>query len=347
VTPTTTFHGENETPLILLWSYLDNLASEGPKPGPVRGGCTFSNDHSDLEKASAVIFEYTSMNRERLPWTHYRNPNQVFVLRIQESPPTLRHMFRKDLHEFNNNFINWTMTYRRDAEVTCSYMAWGLMHLKSPEEEERIIDEIISRKSRGALWLVSNCGSSSDARAGLRMATIKTLIDHGLPLDAFGSCFSNKHKYDKMTPAEKDSYKFYMAFENSRGCREYITEKFWRNALLRGLVPIVWGPRHEDLDELVPRGSYIYADDFATPQLLVDHVSYLVSNDTAYRKYFDWRVEGRSTWNPLFEHYSGGRYCESLLCDELKKGAGVRNSTSIENMEEFWFGKESEECMNQ
>ena len=37
-------------------------------------------------------------------------------------------------------------------------------------------------------------------------------------------------------------HKFYLAFENSLHCNDYISEKFWRNALGNGAVPIVYGP---------------------------------------------------------------------------------------------------------
>ena len=36
-------------------------------------------------------------------------------------------------------------------------------------------------------------------------------------------------------------YKFYLAFENSFHCNDYLSEKFWRNALHEGAVPIVFG----------------------------------------------------------------------------------------------------------
>ncbi|KAL9982593.1 hypothetical protein ACROYT_G004655 [Oculina patagonica] len=39
---------------------------------------------------------------------------------------------------------------------------------------------------------------------------------------------------------EYQRHKFYLAFENSL-CVDYITEKYWRNSLERGLVPIVLG----------------------------------------------------------------------------------------------------------
>ena len=47
-------------------------------------------------------------------------------------------------------------------------------------------------------------------------------------------------------------YKFYLAFENSNHCNDYISEKFWRNSLAQGLVPIVSGPHPDDVKAVAP-----------------------------------------------------------------------------------------------
>ena len=44
-------------------------------------------------------------------------------------------------------------------------------------------------------------------------------------------------------------YKFYLAFENSYHCNDYISEKFWRNSLGQGAVPIVYGPHPDDVKD--------------------------------------------------------------------------------------------------
>ena len=60
------------------------------------------------------------------------------------------------------------------------------------------------------------------------------------------------------------SYKFYIAIENSV-CDEYVTEKYYDNALLQGLVPIVAiypGTKPEDVRRMFIPGSYINILDF-------------------------------------------------------------------------------------
>ena len=95
------------------------------------------------------------------------------------------------------------------------------------------------------------------------------------------------------------SYKFYLAFENSIHCNDYISEKFWRNSLDQGLVPIVFGPHPDDLAAVAPPNSFIHVENFATKAELVDYLEYLNVNDTAYLAYHQWRLT-----TPATEHDS-------------------------------------------
>ena len=80
-----------------------------------------------------------------------RHPDQVFVARFQESPRTMKMWFGVDLKKFGGNFVNWTMTYRRDADVFCPYLKWNTLKLGNPREEESKMDKILSKKSRVAV----------------------------------------------------------------------------------------------------------------------------------------------------------------------------------------------------
>ena len=85
------------------------------------------------------------------------------------------------------------------------------------------------------------------------------------------------------------AYKFYLAFENSIHCNDYISEKFWRNSLNQGLVPIVFGPHPDDMNALAPPNSFIHVENFKSKAALVDYLKYLDGNDTAYLEYHQWR----------------------------------------------------------
>ena len=85
--------------------------------------------------------------------------------------------------------------------------------------------------------------------------------------------------------------KFYLAFENSYHCKDYITEKVYRNAFLSGPVPIVWGSKKEDYEAVLPKHSFIFLEDYASNfTKLRSYLNYLDQNDTAYGEYLNWRL---------------------------------------------------------
>ena len=73
--------------------------------------------------------------------------------------------------------------------------------------------------------------------------TFKSMIDAGLKLDGYGACFDrpvDKSPWGgtKLGNGLISKYKFYLAFENALHCNDYISEKFWRNSLGTGAVPL-------------------------------------------------------------------------------------------------------------
>lgn len=110
----------------------------------------------------------------------------------------------------------------------------------------------------------------------------------GFRVEGFGKCFtdSSLSKSQKLAKTARD-YKFYMSFENSYHCRDYITEKVFRNGFMAFAIPVVWGATKEDYATFLPKESYIFAEDFDTLESLVDYLNYLDGNDTAYLQYFE------------------------------------------------------------
>jgi len=68
-------------------------------------------------------------------------------------------------------------------------------------------------------------------------------------MDGYGHCFENVvgdrpwtiYQSNGVQWGQFAKYKFYLALENSVHCTDYMSEKFWRNSLRQGLVPIVSG----------------------------------------------------------------------------------------------------------
>lgn len=150
---------------------------------------------------------------------------------------------------------------------------------------------LIQLKSKKGVAVISNCGGTPGARVRLKM--IKEIMATGFGLEPFGACFKQNGKFaegasrgtDKFNDAVR-KYKFYFSFENSHYCRDYITEKFFVNALLPPALPVVWGAKREDYEGMAPPGSFVYVEDYGSIPELVKYLNYLDKNDTAYLEYF-------------------------------------------------------------
>ncbi|KAL3313957.1 Alpha-(1,3)-fucosyltransferase 9 [Cichlidogyrus casuarinus] len=87
-------------------------------------------------------------------------------------------------------------------------------------------------------------------------------------------------------------YKFYMSFENSK-CSQYISEKFFHNALQYNVIPVVLGAPKQDYEAFAPPNSYIHVDDFPTPKDLADYLNKIATDTIALSRYFAWKQFGR------------------------------------------------------
>uniref|UniRef100_H2Z3S8 Fucosyltransferase n=1 Tax=Ciona savignyi TaxID=51511 RepID=H2Z3S8_CIOSA len=272
-----------------------------------------------------------------MPWKHYRDPDQYFVFLSRESPSYVMQYEHRTLSKFDGGFINWTMTYRSDSNIFYPYFHPPNARYVFNRGKDWV-DSNLAKKSKTALWMVSNCDLLRGSR--LRMNYVTKLVEAGLPVDRYGKCFNNKEASDSLTSDDLNSYKFYLAFENAEHCKDYVTEKFWVNAIEYGKVPVVWGPSKSDLEYLAPPGSFIHADDFESPAKLAAYLLYLDKNDTAYREYYKWVEEPGPEMQRIKDLYA--RTEEELLCDKILSND---SPNIIEKVTDFFYNSEREECL--
>lgn len=206
-----------EPKLILLY-YIDyNLNTRALQESQCKvTNCRFTSNRKDIDRADAVIFRYLTSNVRRPP----EKPEQLWIISQLESALSVR-----DISD-NIQRINWTATYRSDSVLHTPYAYFkefnGAERVKSPNTSINYAEG----KTKLAAWFVSNCGASNGRT---------NYVDHlqkFMRVDVYGLCGplkcgrSNKNCFEML----KSDYKFYLAFENSN-CREYITEKFFKNAL--------------------------------------------------------------------------------------------------------------------
>lgn len=252
------------------------------------------------------------------------------------------------------------MRFRRDSDIYSPYgskeeLLAEIWKNKSSHEVEQQVNERLKEKKNMAVAFISNCGNTNHAIQ--RLYTLQALIGLGLKIDRFGKCFPGPQISRNKMEGLIGQYKFYLAFENSLHCKDYITEKFFKNALRFGAVPVVKGVTKEDYDAVAPPHSYIFAEDFASNAQLVDYLKYLDKNDTAYSEYFKWR-----TVSPQKQTRYTTKFCQ--LC-RILHGVNIdrwqhlksnrTNSTPmfgyskrpriVHSLSDWFFGAENKECL--
>uniref|UniRef100_H2Y8P9 Fucosyltransferase n=1 Tax=Ciona savignyi TaxID=51511 RepID=H2Y8P9_CIOSA len=299
-------------------------------------------DGQDTIEYDAIVFTF---NRIKLtdPVFKRRHPEQLYVWHTIESTSTVLYFHHSSMEGYSGVF-NLTMTHRRDSDVWTPYgtipeIKNALREKFSPLTPE-VLNEVVNRKKSLVVWVVSNCGLTLGAKRRLEIVNELKKTKIGSRLELYGSCGefwksfkTTKSGYEKMNSIIQ-THKFYLAFENSYHCRDYITEKFWQNSLLNAAVPIVWGPKKNEVLEVAPSGSFIHFEDFKNITELADYLLYLDRNDTAYKEYFSWWFQPNEDIGPL-------RLCK--LCAILNDNN--RKPQSINYFESWFYSNEHGNCL--
>ena len=148
-----------------------------------------------------------------------RPRHQKWVLFLLESP------YHTPGFDAFRNMINWTATYRHDSTLVAPYEKY--VPYKSPPLLSTPPRNYAAGKHKQVAWFVSNCGARN------RRREFADELSKFINVDIYGSCGSlqcRRHESEKCFDMLKNDYKFYLSFENSN-CEDYITEKFFVNAL--------------------------------------------------------------------------------------------------------------------
>jgi len=260
-----------------------------------------------------------------------RDPNQVIVYWASESPQYLQ-LTNTD-NPFFIDYFNWTMAYRIDSDIPYLY---GLVLPRSMKTEDfmkqaemtgnfgnistyqNYVNQVVKdplgiaskdyasiyrRKdaTKCAVWLVSHCVTASK-----RERYVKQMEPY-LDIDVFGKCTQSQGNCSKADQECNsrivDSYKFYLAFENSL-CTDYITEKAfkWFN---EDIVLVVRGARK--YKTYLPPNTYVDADDFESAEALANYLSALGSNEEQYLNFLKTK--------DMFRGVSGGETGQLAFCN--------------------------------
>lgn len=236
--------------------------------------CLLTDDTSALTAADVVVFHHQELSRglSSLPAQSQRPAWQRWVWMSLEPPVN-----NANLSRFNGLF-NWTMSYRRDADIHIPY------------------GQTLSGGSKGRLraapnrsclvsWVVSKY-QPQQARA-----KVYESLKHHIPIQVYGKWKGKPLSNSRLLPTIAKCL-FYLSFENSEA-EDYISEKLWRNAFQAGVVPVVLGPSRATYEALAPPASFIHVADFQSTAELADFLRHVAAHRQAYQSYFLWQRSHR------------------------------------------------------
>lgn len=301
------------------WFSRNNIEKTCPE---VADRCVFTTDKQRLNQSDAVAFmTYSGALRLKEDITPqlppYRLPHQRWIY-LSLEPPELD-AENENLTQLAGVF-NWTMNYRRDADVFAPFGRALLRKLPLEQRQVAMHRDYAQGKTKLVAWFVSHC-----VTPGRRENYVEELQRH-LPVDIWGACGPFKCEPPRSDKCYQQlaAYKFYLAFENTL-CEDYVTEKFF-NILSSDVIPVVFGGANYSV--FAPAGSYINALDFASPKDLADFLLQLSNDSERYNRYFDWK-RGYSVTTIKDPFY----VCE--MC--LKLMDPDQPPKTYENIHDWWY----------
>ena len=296
-------HLPNQTKIMLFWSSLYGKYPWVPKTRVIDCDdlgfkCMRTSERRFFEDSDVVVFHSRAeglVKSVKEASEKKRPPRQRWVLYASgESPANT-----PDL-SFLNGLINWTASYLRGADILEGLLAAPGEYSWGGFDPNR---NYLENKTGMAAILVSHCVSE-------RMNWVKKLQQY-ISVDVYGKCGTKNCGNKENCFATIRKYKFYLSLENSY-CMDYITEKFYTNALKNGVVPVIiaWANTSDTPPLTVPPRSLINALDFPSVQDLANYMVEVGSSPALYNEYFRWR----SSYNVILDSYTR-TFCE--LCKRI------------------------------
>ena len=174
-----------------------------------------------------------------------------------------------------------TVSFR--SEIPLPYFSFEEYEIKAPDYVS------FDKGIKGASFIANNCDSMNN-----REAMVRGIMATGFRVDCLSGCLHNADPPHGLSMDNKRmlmrQYLFHLAFENQNE-DDYITEKLW-GSLEAGVIPVYLGAPNVRLH--APEGSIIVAADFASPQLLGEHLQKVANDGEVYEQYHAWRKQDLS-----------------------------------------------------
>ncbi len=276
--------------------------------------CSITDDKAAANAAHAILVHIRDISDpSQLP--RRRSRQQRWIFYNLESP----HHTETNLTKFNGVF-NWTSTYSSESDIPSPYGKYREFHKGDFERNASVAygasrrvtrsnNARLATKSRLGAWFVTNCKAKNNRQEYV------DALQKNMMIDIYGFCGNFKcHDRESCLDMLKQKYKFYIAFENSN-CREYISEKFWYNALEHNILPVVMGADKDEYESVAPPHSFIHVDDFPSAKDLARYLKLLYKNNKLYNEYFRWQHQGTASSEINYLPSKSSYWCS--LCEAL------------------------------
>ncbi|EDV21253.1 uncharacterized protein TRIADDRAFT_60294 [Trichoplax adhaerens] len=317
-------------PLILFWtpwfSFDWPIAAGNLKCKDYGVECIITKDRGDYYRSHAVVFHGSSYQVRDIhdyPILRSRPYGQKWVYHNLENPMISTSLTNGHLPKEINGLFNVTMTYTSDSDVIYRYGQVVPGQFRDGFDPNR---NYAQGKTKLVAWASSKCYPER--------TTFINRLSRLMQVDKYGkcgnlSCPRTKGCWKRLGR----QYKFYLSFEN-KVCKDYVTEKFYANALLYDMVPIVLGGANYQDPQVAPPGSYINAFDFKNIEELSQYILKVDKDDSLYNQYFQWRANYTIVRMKMSE-----AFCE--LCYDI---SFFRRQKIYHDLTTFWSTDE-ENCV--
>ncbi|BFZ13734.1 hypothetical protein BsWGS_16773 [Bradybaena similaris] len=225
-----------------------------------------------MHKADVVLFFVGEIGKRKAP---HRPTGQIWVKCFWESPANYDY---PEPYEPWRSAFNWTFNYRTDSDIFApnNRLAWRNSADLLPDSAYL---EIAKNKTKNVVWFVSHCQTQS-----LREIFVKEMKKF-IDVDIYGKCGDLSCSKSAEKVCERNlspTYRFYLSYENSL-CRDYITEKFFRNIQHRThVIPVVRGGL--DYKKYIPNGTFVNSANFNSAKDLALYLIQLGNDHDRYAK---------------------------------------------------------------
>ena len=270
-----------------------NFTDMDGSPCPV-SHCQVTYNRSKLDESDAVYFDgriIHELDIKQLKELRLRSSEQIWMWVMHENPNFTYY----NVSDYDQ-FFNWSVTFRPSSDIYAPY--FGIKKLQSGDYRPSLGKNFAEGKDKKVLVIISHCTK-------YRMDMIKKLKQF-IDVDLYGACkdlinpeLPHCHRDTNQCTKLMQRYKFYLAIENFY-CNDYVTEKYYKNGLIRHIVPIVLnGGNFSNTKQVFLPKSYINMEEFDSMRSLGTYLNFLDKNDTAYNIYHKWsyhyRIELKNT----------------------------------------------------